>query len=190
MREASIVCNALIATPEYQAANHVGIYLSMPTGEVLTDGIVRHALKAGKNVYVPYLYKQRVEGEKKLVPAMDMASLHSESDYDSLSRDKWGIPSLDHPSLGERNRCIEGTRGQANGSLDVILVPGVAFDFAMGRLGHGKGYYDRFIAAYQTEKFQRQFNHEQTQNTDVDGPLVNRPRLCKKFKMPQDTTRS
>jgi 5-formyltetrahydrofolate cyclo-ligase len=33
-------------------------------------------------------------------------------------------------------------------AIDVVLVPGVLFDPDGGRLGHGKGYYDRLLSPF------------------------------------------
>lgn len=36
--------------------------------------------------------------------------------------------------------------------MDILLVPGLAFDKKKNRLGRGKGYYDRFLSEYRSDK--------------------------------------
>lgn len=131
------------------------MYLSMPQGEISTTGVVRQALLKGKKVFVPYIHKSSALGS--LGPSMDMLALHSQEDLDSLQRDAWGIPTLSDDSLCDRENALgrlgpspaddAGENGVFEG-LDLILMPGMAFDHANGRLGHGKGFYDRFLQRY------------------------------------------
>ena len=139
--------------PEYQAARNISVYLSMPSGEISTGEIVRSALRDGRSVFVPYLYKSSIKGKPRYV--MDMVALDSEADYDAMKPDKWGIPSVSSASVSGRTQCLgieekpaeEETRPLLN-RLDLIVVPGVAFDQRLQRLGHGKGFYDSFFSSY------------------------------------------
>ncbi|UNI13525.1 5-formyltetrahydrofolate cyclo-ligase [Purpureocillium takamizusanense] len=143
----------------YRNAARISIYLSMPAAEVQTDAIVRHALAAGKHVFVPYLHRPPVEMSDAPARVMDMVHLKSVQDYESLTRDRWGIPSIDLATVHERQRILGGTETQtsdddddAAATLDLMLMPGVAFDFddagSVRRLGHGKGFYDFFLNRY------------------------------------------
>ncbi|KAJ8122791.1 hypothetical protein O1611_g9752 [Lasiodiplodia mahajangana] len=139
----------------YKDAKTVAVYLSMPGSEIQTDPIVRHALAAGKQVFVPYLHKSGLPSGEGPVRLMDMVSLRDIEDYESLQRDRWGIPSVDGATVHERQRSLGELDGErsADASLDLILLPGVAFDQdpqtgAIRRLGHGKGFYDYFLHRY------------------------------------------
>ncbi|GAB7355915.1 hypothetical protein MBLNU459_g6559t1 [Dothideomycetes sp. NU459] len=148
--------DVLLSMPEYQAAQTISIFMSMPRREIMTERIVRHALDAGKQVFIPYIYKAK-EPRGANVPSsiMDMLQLASREDYASLKPDKWEIPSIDKASVDQRKNCFGGT-GLTNGEmpasdaprLDMIVTPSMAFDHEMNRLGHGKGYYDNFITRY------------------------------------------
>lgn len=145
----------------------------MPAAEVQTDAIVRHALTSGKQVFVPYLHKSPFSSNPDIPKrVMDMVQLENVQDYESLKRDKWGIPSIDPATIHQRQRilgaasdAVKQQHGQA--TLDLILMPGVAFDLApesqdVRRLGHGRGFYDLFLERYA----------EKLEQLHVKGPSV------------------
>jgi 5-formyltetrahydrofolate cyclo-ligase len=127
----------------------------MPTGEVSTTPIVRDALDRGKTVFIPYLHRNDREPGSGPASVMDMLKLRSTQEFEGLKLDKWGIPTLDDDSIQERDNSLGGKgieevrNSNGDGGLDLILMPGMAFDGNLGRLGHGKGYYDYFLYRYQ-----------------------------------------
>jgi 5-formyltetrahydrofolate cyclo-ligase len=149
-----LVFEALQNFKPYQDAHRISIYLSMPSGEIQTDAIVRHALGNGKQVFVPYLHKSKLDIPDTPSRVMDMVHLKSLQDYESLELDRWGIPSIDPSTVQDRQRVLGGPEAfhSEKSALDLILLPGVAFDLdeagAIRRLGHGKGFYDFFLNRY------------------------------------------
>jgi 5-formyltetrahydrofolate cyclo-ligase len=133
----------------------------MPAREVSTHDIVVHAITHGKSVFVPYIHRTQNNGSQKPKAVMDMLALHSTEDLRSLRPDAWGIPTLDEDSVVSRENALSGhglgnfvtsdqwtPSGSEVRGLDLMLVPGVAFDTQNRRLGHGKGFYDRYLQRY------------------------------------------
>jgi 5-formyltetrahydrofolate cyclo-ligase len=157
-----IALNILFSTPEYVSAKRISVYLSMPVGEILTAPIVEDALRQNKKVFVPCIGKAPLSltgGHPTSI--MDMVALHSKADFEAFSRDSWGIPVPSKDSISGRENCLGDTgRGRAEwvgieegeGGLDLIVIPGMAFDTALRRLGHGKGYYDFFLQRYSNSR--------------------------------------
>jgi 5-formyltetrahydrofolate cyclo-ligase len=146
------VYGSITTLEAYINSKRVGIYLSMPTGEIQTDAIVRHALQCGKQVFVPYLHKSSNASPECPRSVMEMVDLKSLSDYESLRRDSWGIPTISTKTVDEREHILEESK-KITGQVDIILMPGVAFDIDpksgfVRRLGHGKGFYDYFLHRY------------------------------------------
>ncbi|KAK6356644.1 hypothetical protein TWF718_000984 [Orbilia javanica] len=151
--QSQVVVALLTSLPEYQQARRVSIYLSMPTGEIDTAAMVQNALEQGKQVFIPFTHKAMPapkQGEDQKPSVMDMVSLESLEDYHGLKRNSWGIPTPTNKSLETRENCI-GAMKAGKAGLDLIVMPGVAFDGECRRLGHGKGYYDYFLRRYSEE---------------------------------------
>ena len=89
------------------------------------------SLETGKCIVIPYctvneqgnnkLGLWRIESLNELVAGM--------WNIMEPPKDRWGEPGKEVPP----------------GEIDLALVPGVAFDVNGGRLGNGKGYYDRLL---------------------------------------------
>lgn len=133
----------------------------MPGKEVSTQQIVKQAFEDGKKVYVPYIHPSETNPKLKI---MDMLRLTDENDLKSLQPDAWGIPSISSASVSSRENAFGGlgclpegsveTSGATN--LDLIFMPSMAFDSSLNRLGHGKGFYDRYLALCHSISSQRQ----------------------------------
>ncbi|KAJ5888987.1 hypothetical protein N7495_009028 [Penicillium taxi] len=137
--QSGIATAKFLSLPEYQNAKSIAVYLSMPSGELSTSRIVEDAFKSGKKVYIPYIHMS------DKVSIMDMLSLESITEFKSLQPDKWGIPSLQPTQVVDRRNCL------TEDGLDLVVMPGMAFDRGFRRLGHGKGYYDHFLTRYSNQ---------------------------------------
>ncbi len=115
---------ALIDHPVFREARSVMVYLAF-RGEVPTTLVVRACLEDGKLVSAPVTFPK----EGRLVP------LRLEGRPGELREGAYGITEPD-PSV-----C----RPVPPSELDLVVVPGVAFDERSGRIGYGGGYYDRFL---------------------------------------------
>ena len=119
------------ALPEYGEAEIVLAFLSMG-GEIGTESLVGAALSDGKIVAVPRMEFSPGAGHYLVFIPLPL-------DYQTWPRDRFGIPEppADARELSEEELC----------SVSVIVVtPGLAFDRGGGRLGRGKGYYDRYLS--------------------------------------------
>ena len=114
-----------LSLPEYAAASTVMFYVDV-RDEVRTRQALPEALKSGKRIVVPYC----VDGELELfwLEAMDELEL--------------GMYRILEPKAELRDVAAKKLQPE---DLDLIMVPGVAFDRQGGRTGHGKGYYDKLL---------------------------------------------
>jgi 5-formyltetrahydrofolate cyclo-ligase len=111
---------------EYRAARTVLLYLDV-RAEVRTRHDLPSALASGKRIVVPWCND---DGQLEL--------FHLEH-VDELSVGMYKIlePRLELRLLPAKQVAVT--------ELDVVMVPGVAFDRRGARMGHGKGYYDKLL---------------------------------------------
>lgn len=116
--------------PEYAAARTVLMFVPMANRpEVDLRPLIQSALAAGKAVCLP-----RTDWVARTMTARrvtDLADLEPDAAAPSAA-------GLQHP----RESCPTVPPQE----LDLLFTPGLGFDLTGGRIGHGAGFYDRFLA--------------------------------------------
>ena len=133
------ITQKVLALPQFREARVIMSYVSMER-EPDTREILRAAMAAGKRVLIPrcldreHMEAVPFEGFEKLRPGR-MGILEPADD-----RNKVGGGKKDEADLAE------GATEERTLEPELILVPCVAATRDGKRLGHGAGYYDRFLA--------------------------------------------
>lgn len=107
--------------PEFIKAQNILFYWSM-NDEVHTHIAVQRCA-AHKNIFLPVVY-----GEDLLIKRFNGVET-------LVAGESFAIPE---PSVDAEETLIE--------NIDLVVVPGVAFDRHGGRMGRGKGFYDRMFS--------------------------------------------
>jgi 5-formyltetrahydrofolate cyclo-ligase len=118
-----LACQHLTETQEYERAEIIMVFLSLPT-EVDTTPLVLHAWRQRKRVLAPKVSWE----QRRMLPI----EIHSFSD------------DVAETVLGLREPA-KGVPIPVN-SIDLVIVPGLGFDHHGFRIGRGRGFYDRFLA--------------------------------------------
>ncbi len=121
-----LLCERIAASRLFQKSEHIAFYLSND-GEIDPGLLIQHAWQRGKQCYLPVLAEPNTQ-RLWFVPYTPETKLRN---------NRFGIPEPIHSHKTRLRKTL---------SLDLILMPLVAFDEQGNRMGMGGGFYDRTLA--------------------------------------------
>jgi len=124
-QKSAIIRDRLFNEEEFKRARVVMFYVSLQD-EVDTLAMIDEALKAGKRIAVPVILKK----ENRLIAG----EIHNR------------LEDLESQHFGIYQPRQDRVKEVPLDDIDLVVVPGVAFDRKNIRLGRGHGYYDRFLS--------------------------------------------
>lgn len=138
--EAEEVFEKIESLPEFQAANAVLVYWSLPDELPTHNFIIKWSKK--KQMLLPV-----VKEDEMLIKPF--------STKDELTQGSLGIwePSVQKEYINK---------------IDLVIVPGVAFDKNKSRLGRGKGYYDKYFVNRHIKKIGICFDFQLIEKVPTD----------------------
>ena len=118
------VCDHIMAWQAFERARTLMLFMPL-AGEVDLRSLREEAIRLGKVVCLP------------------------RTDWQSRALNPVSVPSLGPGLVAARHGLLEppaAAMALPISDLDLIVVPGLAFDSTGQRLGRGAGFYDRFLA--------------------------------------------
>ena len=120
----NIISNKVGSTKEYRKSSSIGIYYPIGS-EVNTIELIKYSLATKKTIGLP-----RIMDSNRIL----FFKIIENSFQDiKMTKGKYGILENSMSDF-----IIE--------KMDLLIIPGIAFDLQGNRIGHGKGYYDRFLS--------------------------------------------
>ncbi|XP_053615033.1 uncharacterized protein Mthfs [Plodia interpunctella] len=124
-RQSEVVFQKLVNHPWYTNAERISLFLSTDR-EINTFPILDHIRSRGAHAFAPQYAGGR------------MRMLRMDTD------DEKDMPETKH-GIKQHSKEVVREDAMLTGGLDLIIAPGVAFARSGDRLGHGGGYYDRYM---------------------------------------------
>ncbi|MDD5246184.1 MAG: 5-formyltetrahydrofolate cyclo-ligase [Candidatus Omnitrophica bacterium] len=122
-RKSRLIKGKLFRTLLFKKAKIIMFYIAFD-GEVKTEEMIKEAQNLGKKIAVPVC---RTKCSKMTPCLLDFTA--------PLITGPYGVKE---PAVKKSIKLED---------LDLVIVPGVAFDKKNNRLGRGKGFYDRFLSS-------------------------------------------
>jgi 5-formyltetrahydrofolate cyclo-ligase len=118
------IVEQLLGLDAFITANHIALYKAI-AGEVDLERLFSTCWGLGKSTSIPVFNSS--------LKTYEMAEITADMHY---SPGNYGILEPEKPTLVPM------------GDIDLIIVPGVAFDASGNRMGRGGGYYDRMLDGF------------------------------------------
>lgn len=124
INKSSIIIDKLVNSEAYKNSRVVFVYMDFKN-EVITSFLIKLMLSENKRVVIPY-----TDTTNTVIIPSELKSVE-----DDLALSKFGY----YEPIFEKIIPVDPEE------FDLVVVPGVAFDKNLNRVGFGKGYYDRIL---------------------------------------------